>query len=111
TLRRASACVHPRIEKPPITSSAFSIALACGYIAQTQTGITMEYIRVRFDPNDIRDVIASGNVIGQTETELAVQPNYYVISLSGSGYAPPYWYGVVSGTMVGHPLTISFTPV
>ena len=45
----------------------------------------MEYIRVRFDPNDIRDVIASGNVIGQTETELAVQPNYYVISLSGSG--------------------------
>jgi hypothetical protein len=39
----------------------------------------MEYIRVRFDPNDIRDVIASGNVIGETETELAVQPNYYVI--------------------------------
>jgi hypothetical protein len=71
----------------------------------------MEYIRVRFDPNDIRDVIASGNVIGQTDTELAVQSNYYVISLSGSGYAPPYWYGVVSGTTVGHPLTISFTPV
>ena len=70
----------------------------------------MEYIRVTFDPNDIRDVIASGNVIGQTETELAVQPNYYVISLSGSGYAPPYWYGVVSGTTVGHPLTISFAP-
>jgi hypothetical protein len=56
-------------------------------------------------------VIASGNVIGQTETELAVQPNYYVISLSGSGYAPPYWYGVVSGTTVVHPLTIPFTPV
>ena len=71
----------------------------------------MEYIRVRFDPNDVRDVIASGNVIGQTETELAVQSNYYVISLSGSGYAPPYWYGVVNGTTVGHPLTISFTPV
>ena len=45
---------------------------------------------VIFDPNDIRDVIASGNVIGQTGTELALQPNYYVISLSGSGYAPPY---------------------
>jgi hypothetical protein len=39
-----------------------------------------------------------------------VQPNYYIISLSGSGYAPPYWYGIVSGTTVGHPLTISFTP-
>jgi hypothetical protein len=34
----------------------------------------MEYIRVTFDPNDIRGVIASGNVIGQTETELTVQP-------------------------------------
>jgi hypothetical protein len=33
-----------------------------------------------------------------------------VISLSGSGYAPPYWYGVVSGTTVGHPLIIHFTP-
>lgn len=68
----------------------------------------MEYIRVSFDPNDIRDVIASGNVVGPTETELALQPNYYVISLSGSGYAPPYWYGVVSGTSLGNPLAIQF---
>jgi hypothetical protein len=52
-------------------------------IAQPKGGNTMEYIRVTFDPDDIRDVIASGNAIGQTETELAVQPNYYVISLSG----------------------------
>ena len=69
----------------------------------------MEFIRVRFDPNEVRDVIASGNVIGETETELAVEPNYYVISLSGAGYAPPYWYGVVSGTTVGNPLDIVFT--
>jgi hypothetical protein len=68
----------------------------------------MEYIRVTFDPNDIRGVFASGNIVGQTETELAVQPNYYVVSLSGSGYAPPYWYGVVSGTTLGNPLVISF---
>lgn len=68
----------------------------------------MEYIRVTFDPADIRDVIASGNVVGETETELAVQPNYYVISLSGSGYAPAYWYGVVSGTTPGHPFNIEF---
>jgi hypothetical protein len=68
----------------------------------------MEYIRVTFDPNDIRDVIASGNVIGPTETELTVQSNYYVVSLSGSSYAPPYWYGVVSGTTVGKPLNIQF---
>jgi hypothetical protein len=70
----------------------------------------MEYIRVRFDPNDIRDVIANGDVVGQTETELVVQPNYYVVSLSGAGYAPPFWYGVVSGTTIGQPLTIPFTP-
>jgi hypothetical protein len=70
----------------------------------------MEYIRVGFDPNDIRDVIASGNVIGETETELAIEPNYYVISLSGSGYTPAYWYGVVTGTTVDNPLVILFTP-
>jgi hypothetical protein len=71
----------------------------------------VEYIRVRFDRNDIRDVIASGNVIGGTETELMVEPNYYVISLSGSGYTPSHWYGLVSGTTSGSPLEIGFTSV
>jgi hypothetical protein len=71
----------------------------------------VEYIRVRFVPNDIRDVIASGDVIGKTETELIVEPNYYVISLSGSGYTPSHWYGVVSGTTPGSPLEIGFTRV
>jgi len=56
----------------------------------------------------VRDVIASGNVVGQTNTELALPPNYYVISLSGSGYSPSFWYGVVSGTMAGNPLPIRF---
>ncbi len=74
-------------------------------------GKILEYIRVSFDPGDIRDVIASGNVVGPTETELAVQPNYYVISLSGSGYAPSYWYGVVSGTTPGRPLGIQFSKI
>jgi hypothetical protein len=68
----------------------------------------MEYIRVTFDPNHIHDVIANGNVIGQTETELILPANYYVISLSGSGYAPSFWYGVVSGTSPGNPLLIQF---
>jgi hypothetical protein len=70
----------------------------------------MEYIFVGFDPNDIRDVIASGNIIGQSESELAVQPNYYVISLSGGGYTPSHWYGLVSGTTPGNPLVIRFLP-
>jgi hypothetical protein len=70
----------------------------------------MEYICVRFDPNDIRDVIANGSVTGQSEAELAVQPNYYVISLSGAGYAPSHWYGLVTGTTPGNPLVIRFLP-
>jgi hypothetical protein len=69
----------------------------------------MEYIRVSFDPNDVRDVIANGNVVGQTETELILPSNYYVISLSGFGYSPSFWYGVVSGTLPGHPLPIQFS--
>jgi hypothetical protein len=69
----------------------------------------MEYIRVSFDPNDVRDVIANGNVVGQTETELILPSNYYVISLSGFGYSPSFWYGVVSGTLAGHPLPIQFS--
>jgi hypothetical protein len=68
----------------------------------------MEFIRVTFDPSDVRDVIASGNVIGPTETELTLQSNYYIISLSGTGYSPPYWYGVVSGTLPRNPLPIRF---
>lgn len=68
----------------------------------------MEYLRVTFDPNDIRDVIANGEVIGQTEAELAVQPNYYVISLSGADYEPPTWNGVIQDTLPVKPLTVAF---
>ena len=71
----------------------------------------MEYVRVHYDPHDIRDVLANGNVIGQTETELTLPPNFYVITLSGGGYAPPSWSGVVSGTLPGRPLRIQFTKV
>jgi RecB family endonuclease NucS len=69
----------------------------------------MEFIRVTFDPADIRDVIANGDVIGPTETLLIVQPDFYVISLSGSGYAPSQWRGPVSGSLPDQPLTIRFT--
>jgi hypothetical protein len=69
----------------------------------------MEYIRVTFDPNDVRDVIASGNVIGPTETELTLPPNYYVISLSGVGYSPSYQYVLISGTLPDNPLNIWFS--
>jgi hypothetical protein len=74
-------------------------------------GIVMEYIRVHFDFNDIRDVLANGNVVGRTESELTLPPNYYLIALSGDGYAPPSWSGVVTGTSLGNPLRIRFTRI
>jgi hypothetical protein len=69
----------------------------------------MEYIRVHFDPTDIRWVLANGNIVGATETELAIQSNFYVITLSGEGYAPANWSGPVAGTTSGNPLHIRFT--
>ena len=71
----------------------------------------MEYIRVHLDRHDIRDVVANGEVIGQTETELILPSNFYMITLSGDGYSPPSWSGVVSGTTSDDPLRIRFTRV
>jgi hypothetical protein len=71
----------------------------------------MEYIRVHYDLDDIREVLANGNVVGETETELTLPPNFYVITLSGSGYAPPSWSGVVAGTLPDTPLRIEFNKI
>jgi hypothetical protein len=71
----------------------------------------MEYIYVHFNPHDIRDVLANGSVIGQTETELTLPSNYYVITLSSNGYTPPSWSGVVAGTLPGNPQRIRFTKI
>jgi hypothetical protein len=68
----------------------------------------MEFIRVNFDARDIRDVLANGNVVGRTETELSVPPNFYVITLSGEGFTPLSWLGIVTGTMPAEPLIIRF---
>lgn len=68
----------------------------------------MEYIRVEFDRNDIRDVIANGNPIGETESDLALPTNYYRIRLSGDGYEPALWEGNVAGTLPERPLIITF---
>lgn len=69
----------------------------------------MEYIRVHFDSADIRWVVANGNIVGSTEAELMIPSNFYVITLSGDGYGPVNWSGVVAGTMPGNPLRIRFT--
>jgi hypothetical protein len=71
----------------------------------------MEYIFVHYDRHDIREVLANGNVIGQTEAELTLPPNFYVITLSGGEYAPPRWSGVVAGTLPDRPLRIQFNKI
>jgi hypothetical protein len=71
----------------------------------------MEYIRVHYDIHDIRDVLANGNVVGQTETELTLPTNFYEITLSGTGYTPPSWSGVVAGTVPDRPLRIQFNRI
>jgi hypothetical protein len=68
----------------------------------------MEYIKVTFDPRDIRDVLANGNRVGATEKVLMVPTNFYTITLSGAGYAPPSWKGLVDGTLPTAPLVIAF---
>ena len=69
----------------------------------------MEYIRVHFDPHDIRWVFANGNIVGATESELTLPSNFYEITLSGDGYVPPNWSGVVAGTYPSNPLSIQFS--
>jgi hypothetical protein len=68
----------------------------------------MEFIQVKFDPSDIRDVVANGNVIGKTEAVLMLPTDFYEITLSGSGYAPPEWKGLISGTLATQPMNIRF---
>lgn len=68
----------------------------------------MEYILVRFKPTDVRDVLADGEPIGKTETTLTLPTGYYEISLSGDGYAPKSWDGLIANTSDDNPLLIGF---
>ena len=69
----------------------------------------MEYIFVAFDPKDRRDVIANGNVVGSTDNEIMLPADFYRIELSGTGFAPPFWEGPISGTTPAEPLKIAFS--
>jgi len=69
----------------------------------------MEYILVRFDPSDIRDVLANASAIGKTEKTLMLDTGFYEITLSGSGFAPDKWVGSVSATSAIDPFSIAFS--
>ncbi|HMI97775.1 MAG TPA: PEGA domain-containing protein [Micropepsaceae bacterium] len=71
----------------------------------------MEFIFVKFDPADPRDVVVNGDAVGKTDTTLIVPPSFYVIKLSGDGYLPVNWLGDVVGTTTEHPLHIVFSKV
>jgi hypothetical protein len=73
--------------------------------------IAMEFILVRFDPADIRDVIANGSVIGKTEKTLMLDTGFFEITLSGAGFTPKTWEGAIDATIRSNPMPIRFTPV
>jgi hypothetical protein len=66
----------------------------------------MEYLTVLFP--DERDVVASGNTVGFTNSIIALEPDYYVITLDGVNTRPAKWYGILSGTSVSRPMVIAF---
>ena len=68
----------------------------------------IEYIVVRFDLNDIRQVIANGLVAGKTEHICTIPGGQYKITISGEGFTPPKWEGLISGTEALKPLVIHF---
>jgi hypothetical protein len=69
----------------------------------------MEYILVRFDSSDIRDVLANASAIGKTEKTLMLDTGFYEITLSGSGFTPDKWVGSVSATSATDPFSIAFS--
>jgi hypothetical protein len=69
----------------------------------------MEYIVVRFDPSDIRDVLANASAIGKTEKTIMLDTGFYEISLSGEGFSPQNWTGSISATNAIAPFSIAFT--
>lgn len=67
----------------------------------------MEFLLVRFP--QIRDVLADGDVIGDTNTTLMLQAGEYRITLSGGGYTPDKQDIVLNGTSGNNPKVIVFT--
>ena len=71
----------------------------------------VEYIKVHFDPSDIRGVLLDGTAFGKTEDKLMVPAGTYIVTLSGTGYTPAQWSGVVAATDPDDPFQIVFAPI
>ena len=76
---------------------------------EKQSEGTLQYVKVNFDLQDQRQVLADGYTIGLTGVELVIPEGFYVITLSGDHYSPSQWTGPISGTSPRVPLHIQFT--
>lgn len=68
----------------------------------------MEYIVVQFDPKNVRQVLANDDLLGNTETRLAIEAGYYEIRLDGVTTRPAKWKGDIVGTTPDEPMRIRF---
>jgi hypothetical protein len=68
----------------------------------------MEHFIVKFDPEDIRDVLLDGMRYGQTETALMADTDDYIVTLSGTGYTPTSQDVLINGTTTENPCVIQF---
>jgi hypothetical protein len=69
--------------------------------------MSVEYLLVTY--KDHRDVLADGDPVGVTNNTIMLQPNEYIITLSGDGYDPRSHAVVVAGTSIAQPKKVVFS--
>ena len=67
-----------------------------------------EYLLVTYPEQ--RAVLADGSIVGFTNHTLLLPTDEYLISLEGTGYAPPNQDVPLTGTSLEKPMVISFSP-
>ena len=70
--------------------------------------MAIEYLLVTYPEQ--RAVLADGNRVGFTNHTLMLPTDEYLITLEGTGYAPPNQDVPLSGTSLVKPMVIPFTP-
>jgi PEGA domain-containing protein len=69
--------------------------------------MSVEYLLVTYAHD--RDVLVDGERVGVTNHTILIQPNEYIITLSGDGYVPPGQTVVVAGTSIMRPKVVAFS--
>ena len=71
--------------------------------------MAIEYLLVTY-PEE-RAVLADGHRVGFTNHTFMLPTDEYLITLEGSGYAPPKQDVPLSGTSLVKPMVVSFSPI